>query len=85
MMILLKRLYVSSTRMRIFKLTFLLLTILVILSAVDVGECGIFKKIGKAIKKVGKGIGKGIGKVAKFTFKAAPKALEVAGVASKFV
>ncbi|CAJ0594655.1 unnamed protein product [Cylicocyclus nassatus] len=38
-------LHVSSTRMRIFNLTFLLLTILVILSAVDVGECGILDKI----------------------------------------
>ncbi|CAJ0594520.1 unnamed protein product [Cylicocyclus nassatus] len=31
--------------MRIFNLTFLLLTILVILTAVDVGECGIIRKI----------------------------------------
>ncbi|CAJ0594771.1 unnamed protein product [Cylicocyclus nassatus] len=49
--------------MRIFKLTFLLLTILVILSAVDVGECGIknfFKKIGKGFKKVGKAVVKGV-------------------------
>ncbi|CAJ0594768.1 unnamed protein product [Cylicocyclus nassatus] len=50
--------------MRIFKLTFLLLTILVILSAVDVGECGkfknFFKKIGKGFKKVGKAVVKGV-------------------------
>ncbi|CAJ0594659.1 unnamed protein product [Cylicocyclus nassatus] len=31
--------------MRIFNLTFLLLTILVILSAVDVGECGVIDKV----------------------------------------
>ncbi|CAJ0605096.1 unnamed protein product [Cylicocyclus nassatus] len=45
--------------MRIFRLTVLLLTLLVILSAVDVGECGlfgdilglIFKPIGEKIKK----------------------------------
>ncbi|CAJ0594656.1 unnamed protein product [Cylicocyclus nassatus] len=37
--------HVSSTRMRIFNLTFLLLTILVILSAVDVGECRVIDKI----------------------------------------
>ncbi|CAJ0594636.1 unnamed protein product [Cylicocyclus nassatus] len=39
--------------MRIFKLIFLLLTILVILSVVVVGECGIkdvLGKVGKAIK-----------------------------------
>ncbi|CAJ0607524.1 unnamed protein product [Cylicocyclus nassatus] len=31
--------YVTSTKMRIFNLTFLLLTILMVLFAVDVGEC----------------------------------------------
>ncbi|CAJ0595233.1 unnamed protein product [Cylicocyclus nassatus] len=43
--------------MRIFNLTFLLLTILVILSAVDVGECGVigkFKEIaGKVVPIIG--------------------------------
>ncbi|CAJ0594583.1 unnamed protein product [Cylicocyclus nassatus] len=42
--------------MRVFKLTFLLLTILMILSAVDVGECGKFKeamgKVGRTLVKV---------------------------------
>ncbi|CAJ0592657.1 unnamed protein product [Cylicocyclus nassatus] len=35
--------------MRIFNLTFLLLTILVILSAVDVGECGFLNRLFKGI------------------------------------
>ncbi|CAJ0594585.1 unnamed protein product [Cylicocyclus nassatus] len=41
--------------MRIFKLTFLLLTISMILSAVDVGECkvkDVLKNIGRTIVKV---------------------------------
>ncbi|CAJ0594883.1 unnamed protein product, partial [Cylicocyclus nassatus] len=46
--------------MRILNLTFLLLTILVILSAVDVGECG-----RKSHRKVRKGIKKGIKKASK--------------------
>ncbi|CAJ0594814.1 unnamed protein product [Cylicocyclus nassatus] len=64
--------------MRIFKLTFLLLTILVILSAVDVGECGFFdflKKIGRGIKNVFKKIGKG----AKVVVEGGMKVGEIAG------
>ncbi|CAJ0594639.1 unnamed protein product [Cylicocyclus nassatus] len=55
--------------MRIFKLTFLLLTILVILSAVDVGECGKFKdamkKVGQVFVKAGEKIGTGVKTVVK--------------------
>ncbi|CAJ0594813.1 unnamed protein product [Cylicocyclus nassatus] len=59
--------------MRIFKLTFLLLTILVILSAVDVGECGFFS----FIKKIGSKILKG----AKWVVK---KGIKVGEIATKF-
>ncbi|CAJ0593554.1 unnamed protein product [Cylicocyclus nassatus] len=47
-----KKLYVGATRMRIFNLTFLLLSILVIFSAVNVAECGLGKKLKKLAKKV---------------------------------
>ncbi|CAJ0594638.1 unnamed protein product [Cylicocyclus nassatus] len=39
--------------MRIFKLAFLLLTILMILSAVDVAEGNVLKTIGKGLLKAG--------------------------------
>ncbi|CAJ0594649.1 unnamed protein product [Cylicocyclus nassatus] len=70
--------------MRIFKLTFLLLTILVILSAVDVGECGKFingvktvgGKIGGAIKTVVKGVVKFEKAIDKFGGEIVPKVLD---------
>ncbi|CAJ0593992.1 unnamed protein product [Cylicocyclus nassatus] len=58
--------------MRIFKLTFLLLTILVILSAVNVGECGVkdfLRKAGEVAVKAGEGIGKGVKTVVKTVVK----------------
>ncbi|CAJ0594591.1 unnamed protein product [Cylicocyclus nassatus] len=42
--------------MRIFKFTFLLLTILMILSAVDVAEGNVLKTIGKGLIKVGEAV-----------------------------
>ncbi|CAJ0594812.1 unnamed protein product [Cylicocyclus nassatus] len=67
--------------MRFFKLTILLLTVLVILSAVDVGECGFLdfiKKIGRGLKKVAKGIGKAVLGVGKVVVKVAPVVAMVA-------